>query len=112
MVNSNTEVDKEGIAQVAQRALVLLVGGNSHAISTERRNIAWPRINPKLMSLAMEDYKDMEDRLFGPGFLEKAAKKLETEKALAKVITLPSERQKRPFQEDKRTCVVFIQGHP
>ena len=62
----------------------------------------------KLKSLATEDYKDMEDWLFGPGFLEKAAKKLETEKALAMVIALPSEQQKRPFQEDKKDLCSFI----
>ena len=74
MINPNTKVDKEGIALVVQRALVLLEG-TSHAISTECRKIAWVRINIKLKSLASEEYKDREDWLFGPGFLEKAAKK-------------------------------------
>ena len=107
MVNPNTEVNKEGIALVVQRALVLL-GGTSHAISTERRKIAWARINPKLKSLATEEYKDREDRLFGPGFLEKATKKLETEKPLAKVTELPNDQQKRPYQEDKTDLRSFL----
>ena len=47
------------------------------------RKIAWVGINPKLKSLATEEYKDREDWLFGPSFLERAAKKLETEKTLA-----------------------------
>ena len=107
MVNPDAKVDKEEIALVVQRALVLL-GGTSHAISVERRKIAWARINPKLKSLATEDYKDREDRLFGPGFLEKATKKLETDKALAKVTAPPSEQQKRPFQEDKTDLRSFL----
>lgn len=107
MVNPDTEVDKERIALVVQRALVLL-GSTSHAISTERRKIAWARINPKLKSLATEDYKGRKDRLFSPGFLEKVAKKLETEKALAKVTAPPSEHQKRPFQENKTDLRSFL----
>ena len=38
MVNPDTEVDKERIALVVQRALVLL-GGTLYTISTERRKI-------------------------------------------------------------------------
>ncbi len=38
-------------------------------ISLERRKIAWGKINPKLKSLAMEDYPKREANLFGPGFL-------------------------------------------
>ena len=107
MVNPHTELDRERIALVVQRALVLL-GGTSHAISTERRKIAWARINPKLKSLATEEYKDREDRLFGPGFLEKAAKKLEADKALAKVSAPASESQKRPFQQDQSDLRSFL----
>ena len=69
-----------------------------HAISIKCRKIVWASL--KLKSLATEDYKDREDWLFRPGFLEKAVKKLETEKALAKVTGLPSKQQKRPFQKD------------
>jgi len=47
----------------------------------------YARINPELKSLALEDYKDRQDMLFSPGFLEKASKKLEANKALTKVTT-------------------------
>lgn len=40
------------------------------------------RINPKLKSLAAEDYSKRDGNLFGPGFLEKANKKLEMDKTL------------------------------
>ena len=76
MINPEVVADKEQIALLVQRALVLL-GSASHSISLERRKIAWARINPKLKSLASEDYKDRKDKLFGLGFLEKASKKLE-----------------------------------
>ena len=61
------EVDREAIIQVVQRALVLL-GSVSHSISLERRKIAWARINPDLKSLALEDYPDRQNQLFGPGY--------------------------------------------
>jgi len=60
MVNPHTKVNKEGITLFVATALVLL-GGTSHAISTECRKIAWARINPKLKSLATEEYRDRED---------------------------------------------------
>jgi len=40
-----------------------------------------------LKTLATEQYEKREDQLFGPGFLEKASKKIETQKALTKVFT-------------------------
>lgn len=45
----------EDILLLLQRALVLL-GNASHAISQERRKVAWAKVNPKLRSLASEDY--------------------------------------------------------
>ena len=72
MVNPDTEVDKERIALVVQRALVLL-GGTSHAISTERRKIALARVNPKLGSLATEDRQG--ESALQARFLGKSAQK-------------------------------------
>ena len=63
----------------------MLVGNTSHSINVERRRVAWARINPILKPLAEEEYKDRESNLFGPGFLEKASRKLEADKALARV---------------------------
>jgi len=71
MLNPDTKANKEEIALVAQRALVLL-SNTSHTISTEQRESVWARINPDLKSLVSEDYKDRQDMLFNPGFLEKA----------------------------------------
>ena len=62
-----------------QRAIVLL-GSASHSITLERRKITWFQINPKLKSLASEEYG--ENQIFGPGFLDKASKRLEVEKTL------------------------------
>ena len=59
---------------VLLRVLVLLDSA-SHAISLERRKIAWARINHKLKSLALGDYKKREtnfvqSRLHGEGVQE------------------------------------------
>lgn len=62
-----------------------MIGSVTHAIMTERRKIAWSRINPKLKGLASEEYGDRETNLFGPGFLEKASKRIEVENTLDKV---------------------------
>jgi len=45
--------------------------------------VAWAKINPKLKSLASEEYTKRDSNLFGPGFLEKAAKKAEADKAMS-----------------------------
>ena len=84
LLNKEATVTAEDTLLLVQRALVLL-GSASHNITVERRKIAWSRINPKLKSLATEDYNGREANLFGSGFLEKASKRLEVEKTLAKV---------------------------
>jgi len=94
LLNPEEELDVDQMKLVIQRALVIL-GSASHSISLERRKIAWARINPELKPLALEDYKDRKDKLFGPGFSEKASKKLETDKALAKVAAPPLNPKKR-----------------
>jgi len=105
MINPEAEADKESIALLVQRALVLL-GSASHSITLERRKITWARINPNLKSLATEQYEDRKDNLFGPGFLEKASKKLESDKALAKVAA-PNPR-KRSHPEDPSDLCRFL----
>jgi len=84
LLREEAKHSKEDILMLVQCALVL-VGSASHGISQERRKIAWTRINPKLKSLAEEDYGKREGNLFGPGFLEKASRRLEVDKTIRKV---------------------------
>ena len=84
LLNKEASISQESILLLIQRSLVLL-GSASHLISQERRKIAWNRINPKLKALADEDYEKRETNLFGPGFLEKASKRLEVDKTMQKV---------------------------
>ena len=98
----------EQIVQLVQRALVL-VGSTSHAISIERRKIAWGRIKLSLKTLNYENWKD---NLFGPGFLEKAAKKMDTDKTLAKVVRESPKPWKRPFEDDPNDLQRFCPRAP
>jgi len=108
LLHPDRELTKEEVVHQIQRALVL-VGSTSHAINVERRKVAWARINPKLKSLAEEDYKDRESNLFGPGFLEKASKKLEADKALAKVSQDSSgSSRKRPYEDEPKDLRRFL----
>ena len=106
MINPDVEPNKEKIALLVQRALVLL-GSASHSITVERWKITWSRINPSLKSLAMEQYEGRKDNLFDPGFLEKASKKLESDKALAK-ITAPENPRKRNHPDDTSDLRRFL----
>ena len=76
----------------------------------ERRKVAWARarINPDLKSLALEEYKDRKDKLFGPEILEKASKKLEADKALAKVSAPPLNPRKRARTEEQLDLIEFF----
>ena len=51
----------------------------------ERRKTTWARISPKLKSLAAEDYGKRDTNLFGSGFMEKASKRMQAYKTIAKV---------------------------
>ena len=55
LLNKDATVSKEDIVMLVQRALLLL-GSASNTITLERRKIAWSRFNPKLKSLASEEY--------------------------------------------------------
>ena len=61
----------EDVLLTVQRALVLL-GSASHAISLERRRIAWARLNPKLKALTTESYERRET-VFSPEFTSQKA---------------------------------------
>ena len=54
LLNREAHVSAENTLLLVQRALVLL-GSASHAISQERRKIAWARIKPKMKSLTSEE---------------------------------------------------------
>ena len=84
LMRKEASLSAEDVLLTVQRALVLL-GSASHAISLERRRIAWARLNPKLKTLATESYEKRETNLFGPTFMEKATKRVEANKALEKV---------------------------
>jgi len=106
------EPSKEQMVHLLQRALVQ-VGSTSQAINIERRKIAWGRINPGMKTLAKETYDNRKNNLFGPGFLEKASKKIDADKALAKVVHDGSNTRKRPFEDDPKDLRRFLsQGAP
>ena len=48
-----------------------------HAITVEGQKIAWAHSNPKMKPLATEDYEKQEIKLYVPGFLENASKRVE-----------------------------------
>ena len=110
LLNKEATVSPEDILLLLQRALVLL-GSASHAIFLERRKIAWSRINPKLKSLASEDYDKRDTNLFGPDFMEKASKRIEADKTIAKVAgsnkgAPPSKERK--YSNDKNDLRHFL----
>ena len=84
LLNKEVSISKEDTVLLGQRALVLL-GNVSHQMTLERRKIAWAKINPKLKSLASEDYSKWGTNLFGSGFLEMASKRLEVDRTMCKV---------------------------
>ena len=111
LLNKEAKVSSEDILLLIQRALVLL-GSASHTVSQERRKIAWSRINPQLKTLATEEYDKRESNLFESGFLEKATKRLEAEKALSKVTSQgrgggPPPKRAR-FENDRNDLRSFL----
>ena len=112
LLNKEAKISHEDTLLLIQRALVLL-GNASHAITLERRKVAWSRINPKLKSLATEEYQERDANLFGPGFLEKASKRMEVDKTLEKVTKqgrpLSVQPSKRPrYENDKGDLRRFL----
>ena len=110
LLNKDATVSKEDNVMLVQRALVLL-GSASNTIMLERRKIAWSRFNPKLKSLASEEYDKRKTSLFGPGFLEKASKRIEASRTLDKVSYNPSclpPKKKARFDNDKDDLRHFL----
>ena len=108
LLNKEATTSKEDILLLVQRTLVLL-GSVSHSISQERRKVVWTKINPKYKSLGAEDYGKRDSNLFGPGFLEKAAKRLEADKAIAKVSYNSAPAAKRAkFSRDRSDLRSFL----
>ena len=111
LLNKEAKVSREDTLLLLQRALVLL-GSTSHAITLERRKVAWSRINPSLKALATEEYGKRETSLFGPGFLEKASKRLEAEKTLSKVSSQGNKggppSKKARYENDKSDLRSFL----
>ena len=75
-LNKQASVSAEDTLLLTQLALVL-VGSVPHAITVEGQKIAWAHINPKMKPLATKDYEKQEIKLYVPGFLEKASKRVE-----------------------------------
>ena len=88
LVNKEDTITKEDTLLLLQRALVLL-GSASNQISVERRKVAWAKMNPRLKSLAEEDYSKRETNLFGKDLLEKATRRMEADKTLSRVAHNP-----------------------
>ena len=108
LLNKEANVAPEDVVLLIQRALVLL-GSASHSISVERRKLVWAKMNPKLRRLGSEDYNERGTDLFGPGFLEKASKRLEVEKTLAKVTKQAPQSSKRGrFENDNSDLRSFL----
>lgn len=109
MLNKDATIKVEDTLLLIQRALVLL-GSASNQLTLERdRRVAWAKINPKLKSLAEGDYSKRESSLFGPGFLEKATKRVEADKALAKVTGQQAPATKRArFARDRSDLRSFL----
>ena len=108
VLNKEAKVAPEDVLLLIQRALVLL-GSASHSISIERRKLVWAKMNPKLRSLGSEEYGASGTDLFGPGFLEKASKRLEVEKTLSKVTKPPPQNARRGrYESDKSDLRSFL----
>ena len=88
LLNRDATVNPKDMILLLQSTLTLL-GSASHTITQERKRVAWSRVNPSIGALP-EDIEESQDKvkettLFGGGFLERAPKRIEEQKALAKV---------------------------
>ena len=110
LLKKDAKPSNQQVLLLTQRALVL-VGSANHQISSERRKIAWNKINPKLRSLAEEDYSKRENNLFGPGFLELASKRIEMDKTMSKVSGQPPAKKFR-YSNDKSDLRNFLAKGP
>ena len=118
LMNKDAKVDPQDTILLIQRVLVLLSSA-SHSITQERQKVAWSRINPATVHLLTEDAEGekKETTLFVGGFLERAAKRLEDEKALAKVTGarhggVPPPKRQRPGQDPNDLRRFLEKGAP
>ena len=88
LLNRDAMVNPKDVILLLQSTLTLL-GSASYTITQERRRMAWSRVNPSIGALPedteVNQEKLKETTLFGGGFLERATKRIEQQKALAKV---------------------------
>ena len=89
LLNRDAGVNPKDVILLLQSTLTLL-GSASHTITQERRRVALSRINSTIGTLP-EDTEENQEKvkettLFGGGFIEKATKRIEEQKALAKVV--------------------------
>ena len=117
LLNADAKVKREDVLLLVQRILVLL-GSLANSITQERRQISWSRLNPLIKDFYLEEEgKDKKGTtLFGGGFLEKATKKVEEDKALAKVTggskEIPSAKRRRYSQDPKDLRHFLDKGAP
>jgi len=109
LTSKDVQVKPQEIILLVQRVLVLL-GSASHSITQERRKVAWSRVNPSTVDLLPEDGEEekKETTLFGGGFLERASKRMEDEKTLAKVTGSKPPPQKRCRTQDPNDLRRFL----
>ena len=112
LLNADAKVKREDVLLLVQRILVLL-GSVSNSITQERRQISWSRLNPLIKDfyLEEEDKGQKGTTLFGGGFLEKATKRVEEDKALAKVTGGPKDTpsaKRRKYSQDPRDLRRFL----
>ena len=88
LLNRDATVNPKDVILLLQSILTLL-GSASYTITQERRHVAWSRVNPGIGALPedteVNQEKLKETTLFGGGFLERVTKRIEEQKALAKV---------------------------
>ena len=113
MANKEAKVNPQEVILLVQRVLVFL-GSAAYSVKQERMKVAWLKINPSTLSLLQEDSEEdkEENTLFGSGFLERAAKWMEEEKALAKVTGTRPRGNPQKRQGDPNDLGVFGVGRP
>jgi len=105
LTSKDVQVKPQEIILFVQRVLVLL-GSASHS---ERRKVTWSRVNPSIVDLLPEDgEEEKESTLLGGGFLERASKRMEDEKTLAKVTESKPPPQKRRHTQDPNDLTSFF----
>ena len=115
LLNQYVTVKPEDVILLLQKVLVLLESA-FHNVSQERRRIAWSQTNPATNTLPdiSEETKGKKTTLFGAGFLERATKRLEEEKVLAKVTRTKDNHQQNAVGKTRIhwTFAIFGEWRP